>query len=149
MIHIYIDADACPVKNEVYRVAERYALPVTVVANSWMRIPYSSRITLEVVGNDLDAADNWIVDEVHGNDIVITADIPLADRCIKAQALVISPTGKQFTEDAIGAKLAMRNLLSELRESGTITGGPPPFSRRDRSRFLQKFDEMIKKVLQL
>jgi uncharacterized protein len=147
MIHIYIDADACPVKNEVYRVAERYDLPVTVVANSWMRIPCSSRITLEVVGDDLDAADNWIVDEVHGNDIVITADIPLADRCIKAQAQVISPNGKQFTEEAIGARLAMRNLLSELREAGTITGGPPPFSKRDRSRFLQKFDEIIKGVL--
>lgn len=143
-MNIYIDADACPVKNETYRVAERNNVPVTLVANSWMRTPQSSTITLKIVGDEPDAADNWIAETVKPGDIVVTTDIPLADRCIKAQAAVLTPSGKQYTEDSIGGALAMRNLRSELREAGILSGGPPPFSRRDRSRFLQKLEEIIR-----
>ena len=140
---IYIDADACPVKNEVYRVAERYKIPVIVVANSWMRTPNATSVTLKIVGDEPDAADNWIAEAVNADSIVITSDIPLADRCIKAHASVLTPVGKQFTEDSIGGALAMRNLRSDLREAGILSGGPPPFSRRDRSCFLQKLDGII------
>lgn len=146
MNHIYIDADACPVKNETYRVAERNNIPVTLVANSWMRTPHSSTIVLKIVGDEPDAADNWIAETVQSDDIVITTDIPLADRCIKAGAAVLTPSGKEYTEDSIGGALAMRNLRSELREAGVLSGGPPPFSRRDRSRFLQKLEEIIKRI---
>lgn len=140
---IYIDADACPVKQEVYRVAERYDIAVTLVANSHMRIPFNPRLTLEVVGDGLDEADNRIAEKVKKHDIVITADIPLADRCVKAGARVLTPTGKVFTEDNVGAALAMRDLMTDLRDAGTVTGGPPPFSKRDRSRFLQQLDRII------
>jgi len=146
VLHIYIDADACPVKREVYRVAERYGLKVTVVANSWMRVPAGSRIVLEVVGSGFDAADDWIVDHVEPDDIVITADIPLASRCLKAGARVLGTTGKPFTDDNIGDALATRELLSGLRGAGEITGGPPPLTKRDRSRFLQRLDEIIQEI---
>ena len=146
MLHIFIDADACPVKNEVYRVADRYLLNVTLVANSWMRIPSSQRITLEVVGSGLDVADDWIADHVTHDDIVVTSDIPLASRCIKKKARVIGSNGKPFTEDNIGDTLATRDLLADLRETGEITGGPPPLDKRDRSRFLQKLDEVIQSI---
>jgi uncharacterized protein YaiI (UPF0178 family) len=145
--HIYIDADACPVKQEVFRVAERYKLAVTLVANSWMRIPESVSLNLVVVNDSLDAADDWIVEHVIENDIVITADIPLAARCIKKGSLVLGTTGKPFTDDNIGQALATRELLSELREAGTITGGPAQFQPKDRSRFLQQLDLMIQKIL--
>ena len=146
MLHIYIDADACPVKQEVYRVAGRYRLEVTLVANSWMRTPDEKWITLEVVDHGFDAADDWIVEHVQALDIVITADVPLASRCIKAGARVVGPTGKPFTDDNIGSAVATRNLLEELRSAGEITGGPPPLEKRDRSRFLQKLDEMIQSI---
>ncbi|MBN1578602.1 MAG: YaiI/YqxD family protein [Chitinispirillaceae bacterium] len=146
MLHIYIDADACPVKREVYRVAERYRLNVTLVSNSRMRIPFDPRIWLKIVGDGVDAADQWIVEQIQDRDIVVTADIPLAGRCLKKGARGIGPTGKPFTEDNIGAAVAMRDLLSELRGAGTITGGPPPLTQRDRSRFLQQFDEMIQTI---
>ena len=146
MLHIFIDADACPVKNEVYRVASRYNLDVTLVANSWMRVPNEQRIALEVVGEGFDAADDWIVEHVQHHDIVVTADIPLANRCLEEGARVISPTGKLFTEDNIGQTVAMRNLLSELRDAGEITGGPPPLKPRDRSRFLQQLDNVIQSI---
>lgn len=146
MSHIFVDADACPVKNEIYRVAERYHLAVTLVTNSWMRSPPFGWVKLQIVGNGLDEADNWIVDHVKQDDIVVTADIPLASRCIKGGAAVIGPSGKPFTEDNIGAAVAMRDLMKELRDAGEITGGPPPLSKRDRSRFLQEFDRMIQAI---
>ena len=145
-MHIFVDADACPVKQEVYRVAVRYRLEVTLVANSWMRIPDERWITLEVVEDGFDAADDWIVEHVQPHDIVVTADIPLANRCLKAGASVIGPTGKPFTENNIGDAVATRDLLSELRNAGEITGGPPPINKRDRSRFLQQLDEVIQKI---
>ena len=146
MLHIFVDADACPVKPEVYRVASRYRLDVTLVANSRMRIPSERWITLEVVGAELDAADDWIVEHVQPHDIVITGDIPLASRCLKKGSSVIGLTGKLFTENNIGDAVAIRNLLSELREAGEITGGPPPLKKRDRSRFLQQLDEVIQSI---
>ncbi len=146
MLHIFVDADACPVKQEVYRVACRYHLDVTLVANSWMRVQNKQRIVLEVVDGGLDAADDWIVEHVQPHDIVVTSDIPLASRCLKAGARVISPTGKSFTENNIGQAVATRDLLSELRGAGEITGGPPPLKKRDRSRFLQQLDEVIQSI---
>lgn len=143
MLKIYIDADACPVKEEVYRVAERYDLDVTVVANSRMRIPGGGKVRLEVVGDGLDAADDWIADIVENGDIVISADIPLAARCLEKGAIVIGPAGRPFTEDNIGEVMATRGLLSELRETGEVTGGPPPFGKKDRSRFLQRLDGAV------
>ena len=145
-MHIFVDADACPVKQEVYRVASRYRLDVTLVANSWMRIPNERWIALEVVEDGFDAADDWIVEHVQPHDIVVTADIPLANRCLKAGARVIGTTGNPFTEDNIGQAVATRDLLSELRGAGEITGGPPPLNKRDRSRFLQQLDEVIQKI---
>jgi uncharacterized protein YaiI (UPF0178 family) len=146
LLHIYVDADACPVKAEVFRVADRYSLAVTLVANSWMRIPDGPRIRLEVVMEGFDAADDWIVEHVQGDDIVVTADILLASRCLKKGAHVIGPTGKQFTENNIGDAVATRDLLAELRGSGELTGGPPPFTKRDKSRLLQQLDEMIASI---
>jgi uncharacterized protein len=146
-MHIFVDADACPVKDEIYRVAQRYGLAITLVANSWMRIPLKTFIHLEVVPGGFDAADDWIAEQAGQNDIVITADIPLANRCIAKGARVLGPSGKPFTEDNIGSALATRDLLSELRDLGEIGGGPPPFSQRDRSLFLQQLDQMINAII--
>ena len=146
MLHIFVDADACPVKQEVYRVAGRCGLAVTLVTNSWMRVPDEPWITLEVVGAGFDAADDWIVEHVQDHDIVITADVPLASRCLKEGARVIGPSGKPFTENNIGQAVATRDLLSELRGAGEITGGPPPLAKRDRSRFLQQLDQVIQAI---
>jgi uncharacterized protein YaiI (UPF0178 family) len=146
LLHIFVDADACPVKQEVYRVASRYRLDVTLVTNSWMRVPNERWIALEVVEDEFDAADDWIVEHVQPHDIVVTADIPLASRCLKKGARVIGPTGKPFTENNIGQAIATRDLLSELRGAGEITGGPPPLKKRDRSRFLQQFDDVIQSI---
>lgn len=146
MLHIFVDADACPVKQEVYRVAKRYDLDVTLVSNSWMRTPDESWLVLEVVDDGFDAADDWIVENVEPHDIVITADIPLASRCLKAGAKVIGSTGKPFTDGNISQAVATRDLLAELRGAGEITGGPPPITKRDRSLFLQKLDEAIQSI---
>ena len=146
MLHIFVDADACPVKQEVYHVAGRYGLEVTLVANSWMRVPNERWIALKVVGDGFDAADDWIVEHVQPHDIVVTADILLASRCVKAGARVIGPTGKPFTENNIGQAVATRNLMSYLRGAGEITGGPPPLQKRDRSRFLHQLDEVIQTI---
>lgn len=146
MLHIFVDADACPVKQEIYRVANRYKLSVTLVAGSWMRIPNGAKITLKVVDKGMDAADDWIVENLEPDDIVITGDIPLAARCVERGAYVLGPTGKPFTEDNIGPALATRDLLSELREIGEVTGGPPPFDKRDRSRFLQGLDKAVNEI---
>ncbi|MBN2804666.1 MAG: YaiI/YqxD family protein [Deltaproteobacteria bacterium] len=142
-MQIYIDADACPVKDEVYRVAQRYNLKVTLVANSWIKIPDNPMISFELVKAGADAADDWIVDKVEADDVVITADIPLAGRCLEKRARVLGTTGKPFTHDNINDALATRELLAELRESGEITGGPAPHAKKDKSRFLQKLDEII------
>jgi uncharacterized protein YaiI (UPF0178 family) len=146
VLHIFVDADACPVKQEVYRVAKRCGLQVTLVANSWMRTPDDRSIALEVVGGGFDAADDWIAEHVRAQDIVVTADIPLASRCLKQGARVLGPTGKAFTNDNIGQAVATRDLLSELRGAGEITGGPPPLEKRDRSRFLQALDTIIQAI---
>jgi len=144
--HIYVDADACPVKQEVYRVARRYGLEVTLVANSWMRVPDEPWLALEVVGDGFDAADDWIVEQVGPADVVVTADVPLASRCLKGGARVIGPTGRPFTDDNIGQAVATRDLLAGIRGAGEMTGGPPPITKRDRSRFLQQLDEVIQSI---
>jgi uncharacterized protein YaiI (UPF0178 family) len=146
LLHIYIDADACPVKTEVFRVAGRYRLNVTLVANSWMRIPNERRIRLEVVKDGFDAADDWITEHAQIDDIVVTADILLASRCLKQGARVIGTTGKPFTDSNIGDVVATRDLLSGLRSAGELTGGPPPLTKHDQSRFLQQLDQMIQSI---
>lgn len=145
-IRIYVDADACPVKDEIYRVAGRYQLPVFVVTNTFMRIPQDPLIQRVAVPAGADAADNWIAERVDASAIVITADIPLANRCVKAGAAVIAPNGKTFTEDSIGIALAVRDLMTDLRSAGETTGGPRPFSPRDRSAFLSALDQAIRRI---
>jgi uncharacterized protein YaiI (UPF0178 family) len=162
-ITIYVDADACPVKNEIYRVAARHGIKVIVVSNSPIAVPREPMIERVVVAAGMDAADDWIVERVSGNpdadvlpeaassskkpalrgDIVITADIPLASRCVKSGAVAIAPTGRAFTEDSIGMTLATRNLMDSLRSAGEITSGPKSFSSRDRSSFLSALDQAI------
>ena len=144
MLRIFIDADGCPVKDEVYRVARRHLLDVTVVSNARIRIPEEDRFTQVVVGDRFDAADDWIVEHAGADDIVIAADIPLAARCLKKGTVVLDQRGGAFTEENIGAALANRELMSHLRDLGNITGGPSPFAARDRSRFLHRLDETIR-----
>lgn len=146
MTAIYVDADACPVKNEVYRVAERYGLKVHIVSNSWIGVPRDPRVELVVVSDSFDAADDWIVDRIGAGDIVVTADIPLADRSLKKGAVVIGNTGVPFTTSSIGMALAGRELMANLRAMGETTGGPRPMSARDRSRFLSALDEAIQRL---
>jgi uncharacterized protein len=140
---IYVDADACPVKDEIYRVARRYAIKVFVVANSPLFVPKDDLIELVVVRGGFDAADDWIAERAGAGDITITADIPLAERCLVRGAKVLGPKGLEFTEDSIGNALATRALLDMLRQSGEFGGGPAPFNKTDRSRFLSKLDETI------
>jgi uncharacterized protein len=143
---IYLDADACPVKEEVYRVARRYEIKVNVVANCPLRVPNDDLIELVVVKGGLDVADDWIAERIEPGDIAITTDIPLAARCLQRGARVLGPKGIEFTEDGIGSALATRGLLDMLRQSGEFTGGPAPFTKSDRSRFLAKLDETIHAV---
>ena len=143
MSDIFVDADGCPVKQEIYRVAKRYGVKVILVSNSQMWTPDEDWLEVVVVEGQFDVADDWIVEHVSMKDIVISVDIPLASRCLKKGALVLGPTGRVFTEDNIGEALASREILSHLRELGTMTGGPAPFAKRDRSRFLQRLDETI------
>ncbi|MGA2700494.1 MAG: YaiI/YqxD family protein [Isosphaeraceae bacterium] len=140
---IYVDADACPVKEEIYRVARRYGSKVFVIANSPMRVPQEENFEFVGVSGGFDVADDWIAERARTGDIVITADIPLAGRCLQQGARVLGPTGLEFTEDAIGDALATRALLDMLRQSGDFRGGPSPFARSDRSRFLSKLDELV------
>jgi len=140
---IFVDADACPVKEETYRVAKRYGLPVVLVANQWLRAPREDWIELKVVGGELDAADDWIAENASRTDIVITSDIPLAARCLDRGARVLGPTGRPFDEQSIGGAVATRELMSQLREMGEMTGGPAPFTKKDRSQFLQALDAMV------
>jgi uncharacterized protein len=146
MLKILVDADACPVKEEIYRVARRYELDVILVTGTRMRTPEHRRVTLKIVEQGMDAADDWIAENAESNDIVITGDIPLASRSLAKGACVLGHTGKPFTEENIGNALATRALLSELRETGEIMGGPPPFCKRDRSRFLQELDRIINQI---
>ena len=146
MLNIFVDADACPVKEEVYRVARRYGLRVTLVANVSMRVPDDESFTLVVVPEGIDVADDWIAERAEEGDIVITGDIPLAARCLARGARVIGTTGNPFTEDNVGDALATREILSHLRDAGEVTSGPPPFTNRDRSRFLQALDTAIQSI---
>jgi uncharacterized protein len=147
-ITLYVDADACPVKPEIYRVVERHigkglALKVFIVANSFINTPRESWLTRVQVSDGFDAADNWIAERVGGTDIVITTDVPLAHRCVTAGATVIAPNGKPFTPNSIGMALATRDLMQTLRESGGVSSGPAPFGPRDRSAFLSALDQAI------
>ena len=145
-VAIYVDADACPVKPEVYRVAERHKLKVFVVANSFLQVPREPWIERVVVPGNFDAADDWIAERARRGAIVITADIPLADRCIKAGADVIGPTGKPFTEASIGMALATRDMMEDLRAMGSVRSGPKPFSQKDRSAFLQALNVAVQRL---
>src|SRR6202453_4863819 len=152
MITLYVDADACPVKQEIYRVAERHtlkgvALKVLVVSNSPMAVPRDEFVERVVVGSGMDEADNWIAERAHEGDIVITADVPLATRCVKSGGEVLAPNGRPFTKDSIGMTLATRNLMDSLRNAGEITGGPKPFAPRDRSAFLSALDQAIVRLV--
>jgi uncharacterized protein YaiI (UPF0178 family) len=143
-IEIFVDADACPVKDEVYRVAERHGLKVFVVSNSGVAVPRDHPLIERViVPAGPDAADDWIVERARPGAIVVTADIPLASRCVKAGAQAIAPNGRAFTEDSMGMTLATRNLMDQLRSAGAVTGGPKPFAPRDRSAFLSALDAAI------
>jgi uncharacterized protein len=142
---IYIDADACPVKDEVYRVASRYQMRVVVVANTILRVPTSGLVEM-VVKTAFGEVDDWIAEQAGVGDIVITVDIPLVARCLAKAARVLSSKGIPFTENDIGSALAMRELMSDLRQAGTVGGGPSPMTPKDRSRFLSKLDEMINSV---
>jgi uncharacterized protein YaiI (UPF0178 family) len=143
---IYVDADACPVKDEIYRVAGRHGLPVSVVAGQLIRVPQDPLIERIAAGSGMDAADDWIAERAGKGDIVITSDIPLASRCVKAGAEVIAPNGKPFSEQSIGMTLAVRNLMTDLRSSGEVTGGPRSFAPRDRSAFLSALDQTIRRI---
>jgi uncharacterized protein YaiI (UPF0178 family) len=145
-ITLYVDADACPVKSEIYRVAGRHGAKVFVVSNSFLQVPQDPLIERVVVSSGFDAADNWIAERAGRGSIVITADIPLASRCVKAGAEVIGPTGKPFTEASVGMALATRNLMEDLRAMGEVTGGPRAFSAKDRSAFLSALDVAINRL---
>ena len=145
-IRIFVDADACPVKQEVYRVAERHRLRVYVVANAPIQVPRDPLVERVTVSSNLDAADNWIAERADATTIVVTNDIPLASRCVKAGAKVIAANGRAFTESSIGMTLAMRNLMADLREAGEVHRGPPAFSARDRSAFLSELDQTIRRL---
>ncbi len=145
-MEIYIDADGCPVKDETYRVAARHQMNVFVVANKNIQIPLHPTITMKVVSGNPDAADDWIAENIKPKDICITADIPLADRCLKASARAIGPRGDEWTEDNIGDALATRELMKTLREMGEVRGGPAPMSPRDKSAYLSGLEQLIQKI---
>jgi uncharacterized protein YaiI (UPF0178 family) len=151
MPRILIDADACPVKDEVYKVAARHKVPVVVVSNSPIRVPQGALISRKVVSDAFDAADDWIVETIEASggagEVVITADILLADRCLKLGASVVAPNGKPFTTASIGSAIATRAIMADLRAGGDIVGGPPPFGKQDRSRFLSSLDETLVRLL--
>ena len=146
VLEIYIDGDACPVKDETFRVAGRHQIKVYLVANSWIRVGENPLVEQVVVSQGADAADDWIAEHITPNDIVITADIPLADRCLKKGARALNHTGKPFTDDSIGMALAMRDLMSELRDAGEISGGNAGFTKQDRSRFLSELETQVQAI---
>ena len=143
MIRILVDADACPVKDEVYKVAWRHDVPVRIVSNSFIRVPVHPLIERVVVGSGFDAADDWIVENASPASVVVTSDILLADRCIKVGATLLSPAGKTFDANSIGAAVATRAIMADLRAGGEQIGGPPPFAKADRSRFLSALDQVL------
>jgi uncharacterized protein len=146
-VRILVDADACPVKEEIYRVAFRHEVPVVVVSNSYFRVPDHPLITKQVVSDGFDAADDWIAEQVNGESVVITADILLADRCLKAGATVLAHNGKPFTAASIGSAVATRAIMADLRAGmGEGVGGPAPFSKANRSRLLQELDRILVKL---
>ena len=147
MIEIFVDGDACPVKDEIYVVSTRYGVPVALVANSRIGVPDGFGVEMVVVSAGPDAADDWIAEHVRPGDVVVTADIPLAARCLERGARVLGTSGRVFTEDSIGGQLATRDLKANLREAGIVSGGPPPISGKDRSRFLSKLDELVQRGL--
>jgi uncharacterized protein len=149
VVKIYVDADACPVKDEIFRVALRHQLVVLVVANGRLNLPRNPLITMVVVGGKFDEADDWIAERVSPADIAITADIPLADRCLKRGARVIDPKGRPFTENSIGDALASREISAFLRDMGVEGGGPKPYLPKDRSRFLGELENQIQALLRL
>lgn len=146
MLHIYIDADGCPVKDEVYKVAARLKFDVTVVANKALSVPLDPRIEMKVVGGAFDAADDWIAENAAAGDLVVTADILLAERCLARKAKVLGPKGQEFTEDSIGSAVANRELMTHLRQLGQ-KGGPAPMEKKDRSQFLNKLDQILQALL--
>jgi uncharacterized protein len=146
LLHIWVDADACPVKREIYRVAERLGLEVTLVANSWMETPVRPWLRLEIVADGFDAADDFIAESIEAGDVVVTSDIPLAARCIEKGAQAIGPKGRVYDQDDIKEALATRDLLADLRDAGEITGGPAPMRPKDRSRFLQALDLLLGRI---
>ena len=146
MTQIYIDADGCPVKDEIYKVAERYQLKVFVVANKYLSVPTDARIEMIVSSTGFDAADDWIVEHAKEGDIVVTADILLAERCVKNKVRVLGNKGVEFSEDSIGSAVATRELMQNLRHMGEMRGGPAPMDKKDRSRFLGKLDEIIQSL---
>ena len=145
-ILVLVDADACPVKNEVYKVAGRHKVRTVIVANAWMQVPADPLIERVVVGAGLDVADDWIAARARPGVVVVTTDVPLAARCVKAGASVLAPTGKPFSEQSIGMALATRNLMDQLRSAGEITGGPRPFAAADRSAFLSALDVALNRL---
>lgn len=145
-IRVLVDADACPVKDEIYRVAMRHEVPATIVSNAYLRIPQHPLIDRIVVDSGFDAADDWIAEHTDAGAVVITADILLADRCLKAGGTVLSPTGKPFTAQSIGGAIATRAIMADLRAGGEQLGGPAPFGKTDRSRFLQSLDEALARL---
>ena len=145
-LRILVDADACRVKDEIYKVAFRREVPVKVVSNSRMRVPEHPLVERVLVSDAFDAADDWIASEAGAKTVVITGDILLADRCLKAGANVLAPTGKPFTNASIGGAIATRSILADLRVGGEVVGGPAPFSKGDRSRFLQALDEVLERL---
>ena len=146
MVSIYVDADACPVKDEVYRVAGRYGTRVLVVSNSLIAVPVSPLIERVVVESGPDVADGWIADRAGPHDVVITSDVPLAARCVAKGAAVLAPTGRLFDDAAMGMALATRNLMDDLRSAGQVTGGPRPFAAKDRSAFLAALDLAVNRA---
>ena len=146
MVKIYIDADACPVKNEIERVATRHNLETYLVCNGGIRPPLTPLIQLSVVNQGAGAADDWIANNIGRADICVTNDIPLAGRCLKKEAFVIKPNGKTYTNDNIGMALATREIMEGIRESGEMTGGPPPFSKADRSKFLDRMEMIVQEA---
>lgn len=147
MVQIFVDADACPVKEETARVAARHKLDVHMVSNNWMRLPNGPGVHQVVVSDGFDAADDWIAENAEAHDIVVTSDIPLAARCLDKGAYVMDPKGEAFTEASIGSALAMRDLNAHLRDVGEITGGARPFQQRDRSNFLNLLENLARRAL--
>lgn len=146
IIRILVDADACPVKDEIVRVAHRHGLATIFVSNAWMRLPESTLVERRIVAEGPDVADDWIADAIAATDICVTQDIPLANRCLKKGARALSPTGRPFTPSNIGMALAVRDLKSHLRETGDMRGGPPAFAKADRSRFLQALEQAVQDI---